>query len=99
MHRELELLVEAGLSSLEAITTATKNAATFVVAAREWGTLEPGKLANILLVTGRPDRNIGETRHVAMVIREGKLLDRELLRFDVRTDPRFRSSAPVSATP
>jgi len=65
----------------------------------EWGTLEPGKLANILLVTGRPARNVGETRHVARVIREGKLVDREMLKFDVSTDPGFRTSAPVSANP
>jgi imidazolonepropionase-like amidohydrolase len=98
IHRELELLVEAGLTPLEAITTATKNAATLVDADRDWGTLEAGKLANILLVAGRPDRNIGDTRHVSMVIREGQPLDREMLKFDVRTDPGFRPSAPVSAT-
>jgi imidazolonepropionase-like amidohydrolase len=99
IHRELELLVEAGLTPLEAISTATKNAAMLVDAARDWGTLEPGKLANVLLVNGRPDRKIGETRRVAMVIREGKLVDREKLRFDVRTDPGFRTSVPVSARP
>ena len=99
IHHELELLVEAGLAPLEAITCATKNAAILVDAAPEWGTLERGKLASILLVAGRPDRNIGETRRVAMVIKEGKVLDREKLKFDVRTDPGFRTTVPVSAKP
>ncbi len=98
IHRELELLVEAGLAPLQAITTATKNAAILVDADKEWGTLEPGKLANVLLIAGRPDRNIGDTRHISMVIKEGRVLDREALKFNIRTDPGFRAASPVSAS-
>jgi imidazolonepropionase-like amidohydrolase len=99
IHRELELLVEAGLSPLEAITVATRNAALLMNAADEWGTLAPGKVANIILIAGRPDQKISETRNVEMVIQAGKVLDRERLKFDVRKDPGFRVAVPVSAAP
>jgi hypothetical protein len=55
--------------------------------------------AVIILVAGRPDRSIGETHRVTMVIREGKLLDREKLKFDAHTDPGFQTTVPVSAQP
>ena len=82
LHRELELLVESGLSPLEAITVATKNAAAIVNASTEWGTLEPGKLANLILVEGKPDQRIADTHHVALVIKEGAVIDRLALRLD-----------------
>jgi imidazolonepropionase-like amidohydrolase len=99
LHRELELLVEAGLSPLEAITVATRNAALLMNAADEWGTLAPGRVANIIMIAGRPDKNISETRNVEMVIQAGRVLEREKLKFDARTDPGFRVAAPVSAAP
>lgn len=98
IHRELELLVEAGLSPLEAITIATKNAALLMNAGDEWGTLTPGRTANLILIAGRPDKNISETRRIEMVIQAGKILEREKLKFDPRRDGGFRASAPVSAT-
>src|ERR1700730_3620149 len=55
-HRELELIVESGLTPLEVITTATKNATVIMNATDEWGTLSPGRRADILLVDGKPDR-------------------------------------------
>lgn len=58
IHRELELLVEAGLTPLEAITVATKNAAELMGDGGEWGTLTPERRADIVLVRGRPDRSI-----------------------------------------
>jgi imidazolonepropionase-like amidohydrolase len=82
LHHELELLVESGLSPLEAITAATKNAATIVNASKEWGTLEPGKLANVILVDGKPDQRIAATHNVTTVIKEGVLIDRLALRLD-----------------
>jgi len=99
IHRELQLLVEAGLSPLDAITVSTKNAALLMNAADEWGTLTPGKVANIILVAGRPDKNISDTRNIEMVIQAGRVLDREKLKFDARKDPGFRVSSPVTAIP
>ncbi len=90
IHRELELLVEAGLTPLEAITAATKNAALLMEDQEEWGTLTPGKLANVLVVSGRPDKAISQTRNVDIVILQGKILDRKQLKFDEKKDPGFQ---------
>lgn len=90
IHRELELLVEAGLTPLEAITVATKNAALLMEDAEEWGTLAQGKLANVLVVDGRPDKAIHQTRNVDIVILQGKILDRKQLKFDEKKDPGFQ---------
>ncbi len=99
LHRELELLVEAGLTPLQAITTATKNAAAIVNASDEWGTLEAGKLANVIIVDGSPDRRVGDTRRVVTVIKEGAVLDRAALRLDHSHIPDYQetgsSMAPV----
>jgi imidazolonepropionase-like amidohydrolase len=99
LHRELELLVESGLTPLQAITTATKNAAAIVNASNEWGTLEAGKLANLVIVDGRPDQRIGDTRRIAVVIKEGAIIDRAALRLDHTHIPDYQetgsSMAPV----
>jgi imidazolonepropionase-like amidohydrolase len=81
LHRELELLVESGLTPLQAITAATKNAATIVDANQEWGTLEAGRLANILLIDGKPDQNIHDTHRIVLLIKQGEIIDREKLKF------------------
>ncbi len=96
IHRELELLVEAGIEPLDAITIATRNAAKLMSAEDEWGTLAPGQLANVLVINGRPDKNISETRNIEIVIRAGRILEREKLRFDEETDPGFRTGTSVS---
>lgn len=96
IHRELELLVEAGLEPLDAITIATQNAAKLMNAEDEWGTLAPGKVANVVVIDGRPDKNIGDTRNIETVILRGRILDREKLRFDERTDPGFRTGTTVT---
>jgi imidazolonepropionase-like amidohydrolase len=97
LHRELELLVESGLSPLQAITTATKNAAAIVNASAEWGTLEPGKLANLIIVDGKPDRRIGDTRRVAVVVKEGAVIDRTALRLDRSRIPDYQETGTSMA--
>ncbi len=88
LHRELELLVEAGLTPLEAISAATRNAAG-LMGADDWGTLEAGKRADLIVVTGRPDRHIGDTRNIQVVMQKGHILDRKALKLDPKTDPGF----------
>jgi len=89
IHHELELLVEAGLTPLQVISVATGNAARLVGAEAEWGTLEVGKLANLIVVEGRPDQQVHDTRKILYVIDRGKIVNRDLLKFDQRTDPGF----------
>ncbi|MGE5740658.1 MAG: amidohydrolase family protein [Candidatus Aminicenantes bacterium RBG_16_66_30] len=97
LHRELELLVEAGLTPLQALTLATRNAARLMGAEAEWGSLAPGQRADILVVNGRPDRRIADTRNIDMVMRLGRIIDRTKLAFNAASDPGFRPVSPVSA--
>jgi imidazolonepropionase-like amidohydrolase len=92
LHRELELLVEAGLTPLQAISAATRDAARFIGPDADWGTLEPGKAADLLLVRGDPSVRIGDTRNVVTVIQGGRVVDRATLRYDPRTEPDFHPS-------
>jgi hypothetical protein len=94
LHHELELLVAAGLTPLEAITVATRNAAR-LIGASDWGTVEAGKLATLLVVDGRPDRNISDTRKVVEVMLRGRKIDRESLKMAHQNDPGYE---PVSPT-
>jgi len=94
LHRELELLVEAGFTPLEAITVATRNAARFI-GANDWGTVQPGKLATLIVVDGRPDRNISQTRRIVGVYVAGRQIDRDSLRLARQNDPGFQPITPV----
>ena len=93
LHRELELLVESGLTPLEAITAATRNAARFV-GATDWGTVEPGKLATLITVDGRPDQRISDTRKVVGVMTAGRSIDRESLKLVHQNDPGYEPVSP-----
>jgi imidazolonepropionase-like amidohydrolase len=74
LHRELELYVEAGLTPLEALATATSVPAR-VSGRRDVGPLAAGQRANVVLVRGRPDRAIAATRNVVLVVAGGVLYD------------------------
>ena len=90
LHHELELMVRAGLTPLQAIQSATYNAARILKAEKEWGSLQPGLRATLILVAGQPDKNISDTRRIDTVIQDGKVLDRASLKFDARRDPGYR---------
>jgi hypothetical protein len=95
LHRELELLVEAGLTPVQAIQAATGNAAKFVDGdTADWGTIESGKRADLVLVTGRPHERIGDTRTIADVMLAGRRLDRAQLRIQPG-DPAYRTSGTM----
>jgi imidazolonepropionase-like amidohydrolase len=74
-HRELALLVEAGISEVDVLRGATSIAARVLRREAELGTLEPGKLADVLILDGDPLRDIHDTRKVASVIRGGRVFD------------------------
>ena len=94
IHRELELLVEAGLSPLKAISTATSNAAE-LMGAENWGSIEVGNFADLIVVSGRPDLYISETRNIHMVMQNGRILDRDSLKFNPAHDPGFGTGVAV----
>ena len=74
LHKELELMVEAGMSPMEAITAGTRNAADNLGKANDLGTIESGKLADIIAVSGDPLKDIRDTRGIKLVIKDGKIL-------------------------
>ena len=78
--RELELYVEGGMTPAEALATATIDAARNVKADTRTGSIAVGKEADLLLVDGDPEANIGDLRHVDQVVLDGALLDGDALR-------------------
>ncbi len=70
-QRQVELLVEAGLTPLEAIKIATRNGATYLGIADRTGTIAAGKQADLVLVTGDPSARIADIRNVHTVFRQG----------------------------
>jgi imidazolonepropionase-like amidohydrolase len=70
-HRELELLVAAGLTPLQAIGTATQNAAA-LLNLDDRGTVAPGKWADLLVVEGDPSQQISDMNRIVSVWRHGK---------------------------
>jgi imidazolonepropionase-like amidohydrolase len=79
LHDELALLIDAGLSPLEALQTATLNPATYFDAADSLGAIAPGKLADLVLLDGDPLVDIHNTRRVAAVVLNGVHFDRAAL--------------------
>jgi imidazolonepropionase-like amidohydrolase len=74
--RELEIYVELGMKPMEAILTATRNAARALKLDKEIGTVEAGKLADIIAVRGDPLRDIRclqEKKNIQLVMKEGKI--------------------------
>lgn len=74
LHTELERLVEAGLTPLEAIESATIRPAEFFSLQDEMGTIEVGRKADLVLLEHDPLENISNTRAIAAVVARGKLL-------------------------
>lgn len=82
LHHELELLVWAGLTPLEALKTATSlPAGKFGL--KERGKIKPGYLADLVLVEGKPDEEIKATRRIVAVWKEGIKIDRDSYRQQV----------------
>jgi imidazolonepropionase-like amidohydrolase len=73
--REMELLVESGFTPLEAIQAATGTAAGFLGRDADLGTLQPGHLADLVVLTGNPLERIGAVRDVDRVMAGGRWID------------------------
>ena len=83
LHRELENLVNAGLTPLEAIQAATLNSAIATRLDAEKGSIAPGKIADLVIVDGNPDINITDIGNTVMVFKYGVPYTPELLRKSV----------------
>ena len=79
VHMELEELVAAGLSPLDAIRAATGDAARIIGAERDLGTIALGKWADMVILDGDPVSDIRNSRRIWAVLQAGRLLDRAAL--------------------
>lgn len=78
-HLEMELMVQAGLTPLQAITAATKNAASALNIDHNTGTLQKGKIADLLLLDANPAADIRNTRKIAAVYKAGREVSKGVL--------------------
>jgi imidazolonepropionase-like amidohydrolase len=78
LHHELEILVEAGIPPLEVIKIATKNGAQALGIEEDVGTIEPGKQADMIILSDDPVDDISNTRKIEAVISDGQFVNRRL---------------------
>ena len=79
LHDELALMVESGLTPLAALQTATINPAKFLGRTAESGTIEPGKIANLVLLRADPLADIHNTTQIQAVWLQGAYFDHDAL--------------------
>ncbi len=78
-HRELELMVDGGIPSLRAIRIATLNGAIFLGREDEFGSIEEGKYADMVLLSADPLADISNAQRIDLVIKSGRVVDRTAL--------------------
>jgi imidazolonepropionase-like amidohydrolase len=74
LHHELELLTEAGIKPMDVIKIATNNGAEALGIINQTGTIEPGKQADILILSANPIEDIENTKRVDAVIANGMII-------------------------
>ena len=79
LHDELANFVEAGFTPMEALQTATSLPAKFLEQEKTFGSIEPGKIADLLLLTANPLTDIHNTTKISAVVANGRLFDRKEL--------------------
>lgn len=79
VHREMELLQAAGVPASEIITIATLNGARHVGLEKDLGTVEPGKIADLLLLSADPTVDVENMKRIVMVMKDGQLIDEDKL--------------------
>lgn len=79
LHDDLSLLVQAGLTPVEALQTATLNPARYMGKEQDFGTVAQGKVADLVLLDANPLQDINNTRRIDAVVYQGKLYPRSSL--------------------
>jgi hypothetical protein len=79
LHQELALFVEAGLTPMQALQTATLNPAKFLGTTANMGTVEKGKIADLVLLDANPLEDINNTRKIQAVVLAGRYFSRAQL--------------------
>lgn len=79
LHEELSLMVDAGLSPLQALQTATLRPAEFLGRSGDMGTVEVGKVADLVLLDGDPTKDLRSLSRISGVFSQGRWMDRAAL--------------------
>ena len=74
LHDELELFVKAGLTPMAALQTATLKPTQYLGLSNSLGTVEPGKIADLVLLDANPLEQIGNTQKIAAVVVNGRFI-------------------------
>lgn len=91
LHYELKMLVESGLSPPEALRTATINPATFLEIEDTHGSIEAGKIANLVLLDANPLQDIKNTQRISTVLLRGEIFDEERIKAGFRNIARLQN--------
>jgi imidazolonepropionase-like amidohydrolase len=95
LQREMEMMVELGLSPKEVIEMTTRRNAEFMRQDKELGTIAAGKLADLILVEGDPLAEIKNIRRIALVMKDGQVIDRNYHADYAMPIPRPKLERPV----
>ena len=79
-HREIELLIQAGLAPMDVIVAATRNGAIALRKPEELGTIEPGRRADLMLLNANPLEDIRHLREIDRLMFNGEWVDRNSLK-------------------
>jgi adenine deaminase len=79
LHDELANFVEAGFTPMESLQTATSNPAKFLAMETSYGSVETGKIADLVLLAANPLEDIHNTKKITAVIANGRVFDRAAL--------------------
>jgi hypothetical protein len=90
LHYEMQMLTDIGIAPMKAIQGATLWAAEVIGQDKDLGSVQPGKLADFTIVEGDPLADIGVTKNVRMVIKDGQVVD-------TRYDPAWVNPVPRPA--
>ncbi|MEE8425979.1 MAG: amidohydrolase family protein, partial [Woeseiaceae bacterium] len=83
LHRELELMAAAGIPASDIIRIATLNGAIFLGKERELGSIEEGKIADMVLLAADPTADINNTKKIIQVIKGGQVINRSKLNLPI----------------
>lgn len=75
LHYELEMMVKSGLSTLEALKTATINPSRYLKIDKKYGSIDINKIANLLILNSNPLDNITNTKDIYFVIKNGEVMN------------------------
>jgi len=97
LHEALVMDVDAGVSPMQAIQAATINVARTFRKDKDYGSVEPGKVADLSIVEGDPLKDIWMTQNVKLVVMNGKVVEHEFTGY-VNPIPEFNSWQQLSQT-